>query len=302
MKISKVYKSLYLLNLLFRGACTKDYIIEQFAKNNMSITKPLITHYINEFVEKGFDVEFKINQKRQKVYYFKTTKPELNFTIQEMAVISDVKKLFISQKKYKQIRLLMRIFYEVSKYINNQETLEEFINFGYYSTLNWHLVGQLEAHCKNKNMIVLDYLLPSGGNKILNVHAHGLKVSEWSDRLYLHCVLEGANAFSTLPVDRIFMVKKILEKNKEFDLGLDNLTYVVSKKVFDELEKDPHEKVVRIEDDKITLQRMSDDDFYTLQRLLSFCPDVYYISDNRVAKLYKEKLEMIKAVYDERIE
>ena len=45
---------------------------------------------------------------------------------------------------------------------------------------------------------------------------------------------------------------------------------------------DLQEKVIEETNDRITLQRPIDDDFYIIQRLLSFCPEIYYISDERI--------------------
>ena len=38
--------------------------------------------------------------------------------------------------------------------------------------------------------------------------------------------------------------------------------------------------------------------FYIIQRLMSFCPDLYYISDENIKNKVKEKLSILKASYD----
>ena len=103
----------------------------------------------------------------------------------------------------------MRLFYQLALFIKDMDERREFIDFGYYSTINWYLVTQLEKHCREKNVLILDYILPRGENKYITMHTDSLKVGEFNDRIYLHGVLENCTQFSRLPIDRIFMIKKV---------------------------------------------------------------------------------------------
>lgn len=299
MKSPSTYKMLYLLNILSKQNCTKNEIVRKFKQINIPITKTLINHYVNHFIENGINIETKINKSREKVYILKNSEIKIEIMPDELCVISDVKKLLLTQKSYDRIRKTMRLFYKISNYIKDRETVAEFVNFGYFSTINWGLVSQLEKHCDENDVISIDYIMPKGGNRHIDVHVADLRIGEWSQRLYLRCVLDGAKEFSSLPVDRIYMVKKVLKNNQRFDYVADVLNYVVSKKTFDKAKPDSKEKVVRFEGDKVVLERIVEDDFYTIQRLLYFCPDVYSISDSRIKRMFLEKLEIMKSVYDD---
>ena len=54
--------------------------------------------------------------------------------------------------------------------------------------------------------------------------------------------------------------------------------------------------------DEVMKLRPIDDVFYIIQRLLCFCPYIYYISDENIKNLYKEKLELLKANYEKTID
>lgn len=293
---------LYLLNSIFEKDCTKGEIIEIFEKLNIKMTRPLITNYINQYIQNGIEIKSKTNNKREKVYFFEKGKMNLELNEEEFKVISDVKKLLISQKNYDRIRKTMRLFYKLSNFIEDKETKLRLIDFGYYSTINWNLVLQLEKHCENKDLILIDYILPIGKNKLIEISADRLKISTWSQRLYLQGALFGAKRFSHLPVDRIFMVKKVIKKNNQSNTIQDTLIYSVSKNIYNKLFTDEKEKVIKIEKDKITVERPLDDEFYIIQRLLYFCPEIYYISDERIKNLLKEKLHLIKAIYESKID
>ena len=303
MKSSSTYKLLFLLRLLLEKEYTKNEIIEEFRKIDIPITKTLITNYVHQYINNGIEVKIKTNSKREKVYYLdKIQDANIWLKENEIEVIQDIKKLLIAQKNYDTIRKTMRLFYKIARFFNDQKELEEFINFGYYSTINWHLVSQLEKHCEEKNIITIDYILPRNGNKYITIHADSIKVGEWNDRLYLHGVLEGAKNFSHLPIDRIYMVKNVVQKNVRFDFVTNFVDYVVSKTTFEQVFRDPKEKIIETNEDKITIRRPIDDDFYIIQRLLYFCPDIFYISDERIKRLFKEKLDMVKALYDDTLE
>lgn len=282
--------------------CTKTQIVEGFKEDGIEITRPLVTRYINQLIKSGVDIKTKTNNKRENLYGVEKRENELDFSQEEFAVISDVKKLLISQKKQDRIRKTMLAFYKVARYIKNNENIRKFIDFGYYSTINWCLVLQLEEHCEKKDIIVLDYILPQGGNKFITIQADRLDISKYSQRLYLHGILKNSKHFSHLPVDRIYMVKNVVEENAKMELVANSVTYTVSRKMYDKLFVDEKEEIVKIEGDKITLKRPTDDEFYLLQRLLYFCPEIYYISDERIKTLFKEKLELVRALYKNEID
>ncbi|MBQ7287057.1 MAG: hypothetical protein IJW73_04775 [Candidatus Gastranaerophilales bacterium] len=299
MQTSSTYKMLLLLNLLINEDCTKKEIIEKFNSLDVAITTPLITRYIDKFIKSDIKIKNKINDKRENVYYLDKNELSLDFSESEMRVISDIKKLLISQKNYDKIRKTMRLFYKLAQFVKDEEKQMLFLDFGYYSKINWYLVRQLEQHCKNKDIITLDYILPHGGNKIITIHADNLKISEWSQRLYLIGALFKSKHFSHLPVDRIFMIKKVEEEKAEFNVDLKNIYYTVSKTIYKKLPMDEKEQIVEeIGKDKIKIKRINDDEFSLIQRLFCYAPEIYNISDEKVKNMFKEKLEMLRVAYE----
>lgn len=298
MKSSSTYKLLFLLNILSKNCLTKKQIIEEFEKNNLKITKSLITNYIDKITKSGINIEVKTNNKREKVYFFKGDSAVLCLHKKELAAISDLKKILICQKDYQKIKKTMRLFYRLAKHIKDNDAKSDFINFGYYSTINWALVKTLEKHCKNKDIITIDYILPNGTNRYITIHADEIKVSEWSERMYLRGILDGSKQFSHLPIDRIYMIKKVVRENVRFNLFIDFITYIVDFNTYQELGTDKNEKIIKIKDNRIYIQRPIDDEFYILQRLFYFCPKVYYISNSKIKTQLKEKLEKLKKIYD----
>ncbi len=302
MKVSSTDKLLYLLNLLIDDDYTKAQIIEKFSENGVNIQRSLITNYIERFHKCGIDIKSKVNEKREKVYYYEKKETDLFFTKEEMQAISDAKKILISQKNYDRIRKTMRLFYKLSRYIKDEDDKLKFIDFGYYSTINWNLLRRLEWHCKNKDVVSLDYILPTGGNKIITMRADSIKTSTWSNRIHLHGLLCDRKYFMHLPIDRIYMVKEVIKEKESFSDIQNNLIYKVSKKIYEKSFVDDKEQIIETNKDVVTIKRPIDDEFYIIQRLLSFCPMIYDISNERIKMLLKEKLELVKALYSNEID
>lgn len=302
MKVSSTDKLLYLLNLLIDDDYTKAQIIEKFSENGVNIQRSLITNYIERFHKCGIDIKSKVNEKREKVYYYEKKETDLFFTKEEMQAISDAKKILISQKNYDRIRKTMRLFYKLSRYIKDEDDKLKFIDFGYYSTINWNLLRRLEWHCKNKDVVSLDYILPTGGNKTITMRADSIKTSTWSNRIHLHGLLCDRKYFMHLPIDRIYMVKEVIKEKESFSDIQNNLIYKVSKKIYEKSFVDDKEQIIETNKDVVTIKRPIDDEFYIIQRLLSFCPMIYDISNKRIKMLLKEKLELVKALYSNEID
>ena len=298
MHATSIFKILHLLNLLLEKDCTKNDIVKDFQSIGININKPTINKYVEKLIENKISIQT-LKEKKENLYHIEKEK-DINFVItpKEMTVIESIKKLLIAQKNHNRIRKTMRIFYKFAKYIKNQETREEFIDFGYYSTINWHLVRQLEEHCKTKDILEIDYMLPNGENNFLTFHVDSVRIGDWSERLYLHGAFENAQSFSHLPIDKIFTIRKVIKKNVAHEIQTDIVEYKISNEILKEITLDAKEKIIYQDKKYTTIQRPIEDKFYLTQRLLYFCPDLYYISDENLKNSVKEKLNSIKSYYD----
>ena len=109
--------------------------------------------------------------------------------------------------------------------------------------------------------------------KEITLHADTVETHGNSNRLYLYGIFKGSKKLSKLPVDKIFMVKKVVEKFVRYDFEGEVLTYKIPKKTFEKIELDKEETAFEEDSETITIKRPLDDSFQIVQRLLSFCPD-----------------------------
>jgi len=297
IKSESSIRILFLLNILYDKEYSKNEIIEEFKKNNIEIQKTSVYNYINKLKSSNIPI---VTKKIKNTNYYTINKNNaINIKDYELEAVNDVKKLIISEKNPEIIKKAMRVFYKFALYVDSENKKRELINFDYYSKINWLLVKKLKEHCKNKDIITIDYILPNNKNKLITIHADMIKMGDWSNRLYLSGILEGDNKISQLPIDKIFMIKKVVKKCAVINLKTKILTYKVSEEMYNKIGLDKKENLFEIKNGIATIRRPLDDTFFTLQRLLYFCPELYYISDEKLKNLIKEKLYALKDMYGE---
>ena len=115
--------------------------------------------------------------------------------------------------------------------------------------------------------------------------------------MYVKCVIEGQNKFSILPVDKIFIVKEVIQEHVQFEMNFDVLNYKVAKEAYSEISSEK-EETIAINEKFVSVKRPIDDSFHIVQRLLQFCPDLYNISDENIKNKIKEKLKILKNKYE----
>ncbi len=301
MHYTSTYKILLLLSFLLKKPLTKKEIVEKYASLGFDINRPTINSYVKKLEENGFSFDI-TKQKGENLYTLRPKKSFLRLSDEELSALDEVKRLLFLQKDYNMIRQFMRLFYKLSVLAPDKDIKERLFDFGYYSSLNWYVVQRLEEHCKTKDILLLEYFVPGQGFKLIQMHVDYLKVATHKNKLYLHGILGNGMFFSHIAVDKIFMIKKVIRRKVMFEVNADILTYVISKEAYENTTLDESESLLKLDDKYAYIQRLRDDNFYVIQRLLYFCPDLYYISDLNIKNQVKEKLEIMKDMYERELD
>ena len=300
MKISSITKILFLLNLLLNKKRTKKELLDEFSNFGAELKEQTILNYIKKL--SNYDLTLKTDKnenEKEKTYKIDTLKTSISLNDNDIKVLSEIKRLIYARKNYKYIRELMELFYKISFYIEEDEIKKKFLDFGYFSSVNWGLIEILEKHCSEKNIIVLEYILSKEHKiKLIEFHCSEVKLSKMSQRMYLIGVLKGGQNLFRLPIENIFSVKKVLKRNVKFEIEAQNFTYKITKKLFDKINLEENEEIVEKNNKTVTIKVPLVDEFRQVQRLLYFCPDVLYVSKGKIKDLLIEKLEMIKKNYE----
>ncbi len=290
-----VQKLLLLVNMLANKKLSKTDIISDFQKHNILVSKTSIDKYIQILINNGFLIE-REKQKAKNTYSLKIDTTKNNLDEESELIFQELKKIIISQKDYNFVKNSVYLFYKIAS-LFDEDSVSKVANFGYYSTINWFLVNELEKHCFDKDIIEIEYILPNGVNRDIKIHADKLSIRGKSARLYLVGAINDSSCFSCLPVDRIFSIKKVLRKKVCFELPVRFLKYTISKNNFVEFGIEDDETLLFMDSEKATILSPVIDEFMVAQRILYHCPDVFYISDEKIKSIVFEKLKKLEEIY-----
>lgn len=298
MRITRIQKVLYVLYLLTISDYTKDEIIKKCNEAGfLGLNEYLVASYIKTLTDNGFSITTK-KEKKKNIYHLEEKPFRLKLNDDEIEALENIKKIVISKKDIKSIKDAMRFFYKFVLSMENDDHKNILIDFDYYSKINWYLVGELEKHCKNKDIILIEYAHHTKSPLKLKIHTDRLSINEWSDKIYLWGEVYENKEISFLPVERIFMILETVEENVPFEIPINEIEYKISRKLYDEIELDKEESVKELTKEFAIIKRNKNNKFYIIQRLMSFCPELYSISDDEIKEKVKENLNKLKSCYE----
>lgn len=299
LQTTRVQRVLYTLYLLTKGDISIEKLIEELSKASpKEADRTSVNSYINTLIKNNFDIEVK-KENNTKIYHLNQKAFKLNFKEDEIWLIEKIKKIIISQKNVNKIKKAMEFLYKFILLMSNcDDDKNILIDFEYYSKINWYLVDKLEKHCKNKDVIIIDYAKHGCELTKMKIHCNSISIGEWSDKIYLWGELFDNGELSFLPADKIFMIDKVVEENVPFNIKQDDIEYKISRALYDEIDLDEEEKLVKLTEDFAIIKRNKNNKFYIVQRLMSFCPDLHYISDEEIKKEVEKRLKLLKKEYE----
>ena len=158
MQNQPVFKILYLFKLLVQKDYTVEELQEKFLEKKIEISTFTIRRYIKRIQNCGIKVEIVKDETNKNIYRCRLPLKRLHLIEEDVKIIREVRKLLFIQKDYNRIRQVFRLFFRLLVISIDDETKRDLIDFGYYSTVNWKLIRRLREHCKNKDVILIEYV------------------------------------------------------------------------------------------------------------------------------------------------
>ena len=135
----------------------KKQIIDEFKKENIKVSKTTIVNYIKKLKANNIPI-IAARKNGTDYYHLDKTEFSLDISILEVFCANDVKKLLVREKNLDNILTAMKLFYKFALLTSDKETRGYLCDFGYFSKINWTLFNELMQHCKNKDIVELEYL------------------------------------------------------------------------------------------------------------------------------------------------
>lgn len=290
-----------LLQLLMQENKTKAEIFEYFKKNykKLNMSPDTFRLDINTLKTAGFEIvagERKENYK----YSLRWNPLKIHLTKNEINVVNQIKNLIIQSSNLNTIIDLYKLFEKISKYINDEETQEKFLDFGYLHNVDFKLIKELNKFCEEKRCIEILYNSPNSGKKPIKIKCYEITHDKITNKIYLWGFAVGYNE-GKLAYFRLEKIIKITKTSVDEEIKLiepEICKIRLTGKAKEEYIEENPDKIINFNNDYIEIETKILTEFHFVQRILSYGKDCIWVDNANIRKQILEKLYEIKAIYE----
>lgn len=290
---------LSVLDILLKGAASKNEILEILAKDSRikNISKEAIGLDINTLKSAGFEIE---NMGKSASYRYKINWNPIKFklTRKEFFVLCNIKNAVIELSEPCYIIKLYKLFEKITKFIEGDEDINEFMNFQYFTSIDFTLLNELYALAKRRKDVKLLYNSPNSGQKEILIKLKDIKYNNL--KLYLTGYCPNYPDITVLRADNIIKIIKILKPRETISKPkIKTVAYKIKADTKNKTNILDEEKIIDQNNNFINIEMKSDNDFMIIQRLLNFGHKLISIKNKDIKEKYLTELYAIKEIYGE---
>ncbi len=301
-KISSTgFRLFILLQLLMQENKTKAEIFDYFEKNypTLNMSPDILRLDINTLKMAGFEI---ITGDRSEKYRhsLKWNPLKIHLTKNEINVVNQIKNLIIQSSSLSAIIDLYKLFEKISKFINDEETKEKFLDFGYLHNVDFKLIKELNKFCEEKKCIEILYNSPNSGKKNIKIRCYDITHDKETNKIHLWGFASGYND-NKLAYFRVEKIIKIINKSIPDEIEIIEpeickikLTGIAKEEFYPE----KNDKIIDFNDDYIEIETKILTEFHFIQRILTYGKDCIWVGNANIRKQILEKLYEIKAIYE----
>ena len=299
-KINSTGLRLFLiLQFLMQKNYSKSEICELINKKypNLNISPDIIRLDINTLKSAGFDIE--IGHKGNNYKYVLNWNPlRIKLTKSEIEIINQTKKSIMDLCDWHLIIDLFEIFKKIAKYIDDENIMEEFLNFGYFQDVNFDILNKLKICCDKQHKIKIVY---SGtyGDRIIEAYSYKITHQKDNNKLYFWCftdIFENQDLIY-LRMDKIKEIIEITKPKTKKIYEPKLCKYVLNKKLLPYFLPDEAEKIIDLTEEYIVVESEILTEFYFIQKILSYGSACVWVDDKELREKIIEKLKDVRKIY-----
>lgn len=293
------FRVLFLLDLLLNTPLSKDEIISKLSSNPYitNISKETVRLDLNTLKAAGFEIE---NTGKAQNYKYKInwSPIKIKFTKKELNVLINARNAILKLSDWEYIVNLYCLFEKISKFIKDEDEINELMDFGYFLNVDFKILKELNALTKRKKEILLLYNSPNSGKKEIAIKLKEIKYND--SKLYLTGTSKDYPDNTILRVDNVLNIIKILKESKTGKKSPQKkMQYRIHPNAKEYLNLLGEEKILKENDTFIEIEIKSDNEFSVIQRLLSFGDDLILIKDKEIKEKYTLTLKNMLKTYEE---
>lgn len=293
------YRLFFILQLLIQGPVSKDEILAQINKSGLigTVGEDTIRLDINTLKSAGFEIN--TGRKIDGYKYQLDWNPlKIDFNRSEIKVFNQTKKAIIELCDWEFIANLHDVFLKISKFVQDEKIVDDFLNFGYFSNIDFEILKQLNAACKNHHLVKILYLSPNSGEKTIDVFCEKIIYKKDSKKLHLWGKSPQYKDFVYLRVDNILKILRVDLTRNINKTKLKTCKYRLKHTIGDRFKLDEREKITANTPEYLEVESIIYSEFYFIQRILSFGAQCFWVEDGRIRLKILDKLKKMRTLYE----
>lgn len=289
------FKSILLFSYLLESPKTYQEIKElfeacEYLKESISIDTLRV--YINSLERIGCEI---VRDKKSEGSKYRLIKNPFDITLTEEQAKSIIKvyKTIVKNIEVEDLQHLTNFIDKISENLQNNELKEKIKNASPLIKIDSKILNELIQACRKKDEITILYNSPNSNKKEIELLAEKLYIS--NNKVYLSGISPFYKNTVKLLVSRILQVptvKLIKTITPEYTAR------IITCEIYDkEIELNENERIISNDENKLTIEIESNNDFITKQRILSLGKDCKVLAPKEFKDDIVYTLKKIKEEY-----
>lgn len=292
------YKALILFNLLTEGPKSYNEICDYFMNHpylREKISIDTLRVYINSLKRVGCEVKRFRGEDKESRYVILSHPFELKITPEQMQSIIKIYKSLVKNIDIKELLSLENFFEKIYSYIKNDEFLSNIRKVSMLNGIDKELLTNLISCCDKKDQIIITYNSPNSGKKNIELIADKIEIN--NGKIYLYGIGFEYMQYGSFLVSRIKQINEI-KVDKTIPAGINELTVTYELECNpDQFELSENEKLIKKEDNKVTVEITSSNEFLLRQKFLELGPAGKILAPENFKEDFITCLKDMKAGY-----
>ena len=250
--------------------------------------------YMNSLKRFGCEVKRIKGADKESRYYITSHPFELKYTQDQLQSALKVFKSLVKNMDIDELLMMEEFFEKIGCYIKNEDFINEVKKVSLLKDINKDILKTLIECCKNKNQIIITYASPNSGNKNMELVADKIEVN--NGKIYLYGTGFEYKQYGSFLVNRIKKIDEI-KTEKTMPDGLVEVEVVYEIYHTGDFQPETYEKVIKKDNDKLTIEAKTSNTFLLTQRLLSFGNNCKIVSPEDFKNEFVTLLKDMKAGY-----
>ena len=250
--------------------------------------------YMNSLKRFGCEVKRIKGADKESRYYITSHPFELKYTQDQLQSALKVFKSLVKNMDIDELLMMEEFFEKIGCYIKNEDFINEVKKVSLLKDINKDILKTLIECCKNKNQIIITYASPNSGNKNMELVTDKIEVN--NGKIYLYGTGFEYKQYGSFLVNRIKKIDEI-KTEKTMPDGLVEVEVVYEIYHTGDFQPETYEKVIKKDNDKLTIEAKTSNTFLLTQRLLSFGNNCKIVSPEDFKNEFVTLLKDMKAGY-----